>query len=253
MNLRFLKIKKAGKCRAWVTFCGILLLAFLIRWIYGELHPAFRRDEIYYLKMAEYLAEHGQYPKHYGQQPPLLVFVLHWVCSCGLDLDWAARWVTRIAGLFFVVPWWWIGKYLFTNPRGHMLLMFLMAIAPYPVFLSNQVLREAFSLPIAAWFLLILLSYWNNSKKWQYVLIGGIVCAFGNCCRYEFGELLLVFLGSIIWACYRQKISFLMALGQLFLLFGTWLIGFIIFLYGMKIDAFSWFIHLATVIRERVC
>ena len=238
---------------SWAVFCGILLFAFIIRWVYGELHPSFRRDEIYYLDIAEYFAEYGRYPDDYGQQPPLLIFVLRYLYASGLNPESAARWITRIAGVVFVMPWWWIGKRLFTDSWGGMLLMFLMAVAPYPVFLSNQVLREAFSLPIAAWVLLLLLQYWQKPERWRLLLPVGVLCAFGNCCRYEFGELLLIFSGSIVWSGIRRRISFALLAKEFVLLWGVWVVCFVVLLYAMKIDALSWIVRLAGMITGLVC
>ncbi len=189
-----------------LTVMGLILLfGWLLRWGYGELHPGLGRDESYYMENIKNVID-GAPISSFTNRPPLLIWLGATFHHLSDTPEQSLRIVTRLIGLLFIVPWYFIGKRLFEDVNKALLLMLLAASVPFAVEMSNSVLRESLSLPVYAFMFWFLLEYWQKPRC-RYSCLCAFACGIGLCVRYEIIEFAVIFAAVGVFAAVRRKIS----------------------------------------------
>lgn len=190
-----------------LVFCGIMLLGWGIRELYGYNRPWPGRDEVYYMNCGLKLrADRSQEPEL--RQPVLLFWVISRLPNGALPQDdmRIARAFIRWWSLLFLPPFWLMGRLLFRSRRGAALLMLLAALAPFALEISNSVLREGLFLPVCGWMLLLLLLIGQNPRGWWFLLFGAAI-GLGMTMRKEALEWFIFLLIPTSVLLYRKKLT----------------------------------------------
>ena len=181
----------------------LLLLALSIRIIlYPHLHLIAKDGAFQYIPVAKLYAC-GEFKKALSQpQTPLYPFLIALVSKSGLNLESAGRLISLIFNTLTIIPLYFLGKKLFKSSHISLLAGFLLAIHPYFVRFSVDVLKEApyiFFFVTALW-----LSYeaLSSEKLWLY-LVAGIAIGFSYLTRADGIEILII---VSLWILF-QKIS----------------------------------------------
>ena len=181
----------------------LLLLALSIRIIlYPHLHLIAKDGAFQYIPVAKLYAC-GEFKEALSQmQTPLYPFLIALVSKSGLDMESAGRLISLIFNTLTIIPLYFLGKKLFKSSNISFLAGFLLAIHPYFVRFSVDVLKEApyiFFFVTALW-----LSYeaLSSEKLWLY-LLAGITIGFSCLIRADGIEILII---VSLWILF-QKIS----------------------------------------------
>ena len=185
------------------NLCILLLLALSIRIIlYPHLHLIAKDGAFQYIPVAKLYAC-GEFKEALSQmQTPLYPFLIALVSKSGLDMESAGRLISLILNTLTIITLYFLGKKLFKTSHISFLAGFLLAIHPYFVRFSVDVLKEApyiFFFVTALW-----LSYeaLSSEKLWLY-LWAGIAIGFSYLIRADGIEIFII---VSLWILF-QKIS----------------------------------------------
>lgn len=178
-----------------IIFGAILAWGLLLRLIYWYMNQTGGRDELYYISKAIGGSQLQQVAAFPGVHPPLPEAYLEALFRLFPGADNIQKLViARLSvlwiGVLGIIPFYFIGKILFRRCCYAFLLMFFAAIQPSLVEYSVTFLREAFSVPLSAFVLLLLLENVERPSAWKMGLLGGAI-GLTTLCRYEMLEWLV--------------------------------------------------------------
>ena len=129
-----------------ILFAILIILSGALRWIRVIEVQLLERDEIVYVEAAERWLS-GGFSAVYSDEsmtvPPLLLFLTQSIAHTGLDVITSGKIVAVVAGVLFVIPFFFIGRLLWRNSNGAgLLLMTLAATHPYAIRMAALIERD---------------------------------------------------------------------------------------------------------------
>lgn len=170
---------------------GLLLLGAVLRTAYVAVTPLdLRGHDVYaHTDYIHYVTEHGRIPPAQDgweyHQPPLYYVLAAIFAAPALrlgstwdqihrQLQWSSAFLSVITLLLALL----IGRAVFRAPRDRpLLILYASVLATFPglVYASSRVSNDALYQVLAFGILLLLLSWWQGGRRWQWILLSVLV------------------------------------------------------------------------------
>lgn len=178
-----------------ILFAILIILSGALRWIRVIEVQLLERDEIVYVEAAERWLS-GGFSAVYSDEsmtvPPLLLFLTQSIARTGLDVITSGKIVAVVAGVLFVIPFFFIGRLLWRNSNGAgLLLMTLAATHPYAIRMAALIERDGIYVMLLAYFFWGIIYAEVRERSWGWGA-SGLTAALMVLNRQESFELLLI-------------------------------------------------------------
>lgn len=185
--------------RAILLLTGIIIFAFLIRFISWKLDPLLSRDAITYLEQTQSWYQSGENNPTTWVGPPLYLFLIKNLMGLGIPMVSAGIFLNLTAGALVPLVFYGIAQEVCNDRRIAFACAILCAVHPSLVTESVAFQRDTLYfllIGISIYFFLLAI----QRGKWYFWSFTGLSFPFAFFVRYEALELFPIIVGSMILA-----------------------------------------------------